>query len=191
MRTGRIKLRSCKDTKCYMHCKCNWNSAYILFNSQSVSRHIQIAVQSERRHVTRRPSRISERKSPDIYRGRNGRYRAAGKYKTHSKRQTFSQSYDLKDTQNKTEHTRYLPFSVLFTYTLHLNGMHPTRASELQYTTITAVVYRSNTGTVGPDHIQGVDVHLHLICLCIALCSYRHCGRPIPSPGKHSKCIEI
>jgi hypothetical protein len=31
MRTGRIKLRSCKDTKCYMHCKRNWKSAYILF----------------------------------------------------------------------------------------------------------------------------------------------------------------
>ena len=60
---------------------------------------------------------------------------------------------------------------------------------------ITAIVQtavcRSNTGIVGSDHIREVDVHLCFICLCIALCSGRHCRRPIPSPGKHIKCIKI
>lgn len=79
---------------------------------------------------------------------------------------------------------------------LHFRSLrNPPHASERQYTTITAVVqsvvYRSNTGIVGPDHIRGVGVHLRLICPCIALCSYRPCGRPIPSPGKHKKCTEI
>jgi len=90
--------------------------------------------------------------------------------------------------------TPCVPFPTLFTSTLDLYGIHP-HASELQYTAITAVVktvvYRSNTGIVGSDHIRGVDMHLRLICLCIALCRYRPCGRPIPSPGKHIKCIEI
>jgi hypothetical protein len=85
-------------------------------------------------------------------------------------------------------------FPCFISYTLR-PLRNPPHASELQYTTITAVVqsvvYRSSTGILGPEHIRTLDVHLRLISICIALCRYRCCGRPIPAPGKHIKCIEI
>jgi hypothetical protein len=111
-----------------------------------VSGHSQIAVKSERRqtdrqtdrHFTRRPTRISERKSSDIYRSQNGRYRAARKYKTHSKRHTSSQSRDLKETQTKPNAPDIYAMHTFPRFIhLHLISLrNAPHASELQYTTV-------------------------------------------------------
>jgi hypothetical protein len=50
---------------------------------------------------------------------------------------------------------------------------------------------RSNTGVLGSNPAQGMDVCLRSFCVCVALCSQRHCVGLIPRPGSPTDSLKI
>jgi hypothetical protein len=52
------------------------------------------------------------------------------------------------------------------------------------------VFARSNAGVVGSNIIRGMDVCVHLICVCdVMLCRQQPCDGLIPRPGSPTDCV--
>jgi hypothetical protein len=49
----------------------------------------------------------------------------------------------------------------------------------------------SNTGIVGSDLTQGMDVCLRLFCVCFVLCRWQPCDGLIPRPRSPTDCLRL